>query len=202
VGVEPERGLDRATSIAGRRARRGSAVSRDEAREACGEEHAQLVEADVGASLDRRLGQLAENHQLRQARNGSDAQQLAIDADRLDELRGQLEREALVAREAVVVAAYVLVAGIPDEDRSCDQLVGLAANATTKAASANVGERIEAMDFGRGDVAGRRRAVVVDHVDRALVEARLLRHGALLGEARRYRPGDGRRRTATDGDGR
>jgi hypothetical protein len=110
--LDPERGLDGPPSIllAGRRRRRtppGHHV--DEARR---EREPDLVEADVARAGRGCLRELAEHHQLRERRHPARPPEVGPPAERVDELRRQLERETLVADD-VVVRAQVLVAGWP-----------------------------------------------------------------------------------------
>ena len=176
VGVDPERRLDRASAIAGGGVVRLAGSAGDDLGEARREEHADFVETEIAAAVDRDLRQLAQHHQLGQRRDTAELQPLGFEAERVEQSGSQLERQTFVAAGVVVVGAEEFVARMADQDRAGDELVTLAANATTEAAFANVGERVEAMDFGVGDVAGRRRAAVVDHLDRAFVKHRLERH--------------------------
>ena len=64
VGIDPERRLDRAPPLAGSGTARLSRTPRDDLGEACREEHAELVEAEVAAAVDRDLRQFPQHHQL------------------------------------------------------------------------------------------------------------------------------------------
>jgi len=84
--------------------------------EARSERCADFVEPDIGVACGARLGELAEHRQFRERRQRARAPRRAWPADRVDQLRGQLERQALVGMIVMVVGADVFVAGIPDHE--------------------------------------------------------------------------------------
>jgi hypothetical protein len=64
VRLDPERRLNRATVLADAGAPGRQRSPADERHDAGGVQHARIVQADVAAPLGRRLGELAEHHEV------------------------------------------------------------------------------------------------------------------------------------------
>ena len=99
VRVEPERGLDGAAAVPrrARPARRGSCPETSATKRAASSMPSSSS-ADVAPPSRRGLRQLAEHHQLGERRHAARcARPSAAVADRVDERRREVEREALVA---------------------------------------------------------------------------------------------------------
>ena len=90
-------------------------------------------------------------------------------ADRVDERRVEVERQALVAAD-VVVGAHVLVARVADEKRARDELVRAAAEAVAEAAVADVAHAERVMPLDKRCVAGSGLAPVVEDRNRRTIE--------------------------------
>ena len=146
MGIDPQRRFHRAAAIAGGIRPGLARLARNHLDEAAGQHLPDLVETDVAAAICRRLRQLAQHHQFRQRRCGTDLPDRAAVADRLHQLGVQEKRQALVAAD-VVMRAGIFVAGMADQHRSRHQLAGLAAAAQAETAFAHIGNRVARMQF-------------------------------------------------------
>src|SRR6185436_582116 len=87
-------------------------------------------------SLRRAIRQLRQHHQLRHRRQRADRPDGSVIADRLDQLRRQLKRQAFIAAD-VIVAADILIARSADQHGARHQLEIPAARAVAEAALAH-----------------------------------------------------------------
>lgn len=173
MGIDPQSGLDGAAAVA-RAGLDGTAPgAAGDIREPRGEQQARLVEAEVAAPFGRRLGQLAQNHELGQRRYG--ARRTGAGALRQGSI--ELERQALVAASMMLVAAHVLFAGMADEHRPRHQLERLAPRAIAEAAPPDIGQREAAVLFRKWLVAGTGIAAIVDDGNRRAVKESGSGHG-------------------------
>ena len=153
--------------------------------ESAGEQLANLVEADIAATVDGSLRKLSEHHQFGQWRRGADAPGGHIVPDHFDEFGSQKERQALVAAD-VIVGAEIFIAGIADQDRSRHQVEAPAAAAAAEAALAHIGNRMTAILLDKRLVVRSGRATEVGRRNQpALQQGRSHHRGKLAGQARR-----------------
>src|SRR5206468_3661692 len=100
--------------------------------------------------------------------------------ERLDQRRGEVEGQALVA-VGVVVRAHVLVAGMADDDRAGHELERAPPDAVPEAAPPDVAQRVAGVALDERLVVRPDGATVVAHRDRSTAEYGRCRHrGATL----------------------
>ena len=138
---------------------------REDLDEAPREQHAELVETDVALALGGRLGPFTEDHQLGQWWHADRLPGVRPIADRFDQRRCQVKRQAFVAA-GVFVRANVLVAGMADQDRPRHQLEGLPSGPATEAPPAHIRDREAVVELDKRRVGRSGLAPVVDHRDR------------------------------------
>src|SRR6516225_9109292 len=123
VRIDPQRRLDSAAAVALSGFRRSLPLLREERDKAGGEQHSDLVEADLAAALGGRLSQLAENHQFGERWHADGAPDVRPIPDCFDQSRSEVERQTFVPTE-MLVRADILVSGMTDKDRPGYQLEG------------------------------------------------------------------------------
>ena len=162
--VSTARRRSRAGGFCGRRVRPDCGVD-----EAAGEQQSDLVDADRAPAGGGRLRELAKHHHVGARWQAPRPPRLGGTADRVDERRVEVERQALVAAD-VVVGAHVLVARVADEKRARDELVRAAAEAVAEAAVADVAHAERVMPLDKRCVAGPGLAPVVEDRNRRTIE--------------------------------
>ena len=141
IGVDPERGFDRAAAILGCHRRRLWRSPGHHLDKAVRQHLADLVEPDIVIAVGGGLRQFAEHHQFRQRGGCADPPDLGAVADRFHQFGREKERQALVAA-AMLMAAKVFVAGMADQDRSRHQFERFPAHPAAKTALAHIGDRM------------------------------------------------------------
>ena len=180
VRIDPAGRLDRAAPIG--RARRARPVFplRYGFQKACHKGHADFVQREVRAACGARLRKLAEHHQPGNGRHRARTPRCIRSAERVHQLRSELERQALIPAVMMPVRADVLVAGIADQQRPGHQLERLAARVAAEASFAHVRERIAVVRLGEGLVRRGRGAPVVDDRKERALENHACRHLRIL----------------------